>query len=141
MTRGFEFTQSIAKPQDGKVAWTHHQDLADAAAALLAEDDAKPTGKVVNLTNSSKWDMQDAALILTRILGKEITRVTLDVGDYVQSVVARGVPKAFAEMYAGFFKAAEDGEFVKEGDATLEQLVRKRPIALETFLEEHYAKR
>ncbi|MFI0446647.1 SDR family oxidoreductase [Actinomadura sp. 6N118] len=114
-------TGTLAVPQDGPVSWTAHEDLADAAAFTLTED-GTPEGITPPLTAPHALDFADVAEILSRIIGRTITRVVMDDDEWVTAAVASGMPRPAAEFSLTMFAASRNGEF-NATDPTLEATI------------------
>lgn len=117
-------TGTLAAPQDGPVSWTAHEDLAEAAALALADDDdgGALTGITPPLTAPRTLDFADVADILSRITGRTVTRVVMDDDEWTSAAVAAGMPRPAAEFSLTMFAAARNGEF-DATDPTLEATV------------------
>jgi NAD(P)H dehydrogenase (quinone) len=115
----------LIAPADGKVSWTTHHDLADAAATALTE----PTtlhGITAPLTAGVAHDLADVARIASELTGKPIERVVVSDAEYEQTLVAQGLPPIAIEMTLGLFRAARAGDFAAV-DGQLERLLGRVP--------------
>ncbi len=123
----------IVAPADGKVAWTTHSDLAAAAAAILA---GKKTfdGPTPPLTGSEALDLADLASVASSILGTSITRQVISDDAFREKAKERGLPEGYVRISLGYYEASRRGEFGKL-DATLEQLIGRRPKIMHEVLE------
>jgi NAD(P)H dehydrogenase (quinone) len=119
-------TGMIEAPTDGKVSWTAHADLAEAAAIILAQD-GKYNGPTPPLTGAQALDFADLAKIATDVMGKPVQRKTLSDDEMKAKVAARGAPESVARIALGFFIASRNGEFATL-DPTLAQILG-RPLA------------
>ncbi|GIJ68469.1 NAD(P)H-binding protein [Virgisporangium ochraceum] len=124
-------TGRLVAPEDGPVSWTGHDDLADAAAALLVGGEP---GVTPPLTAPDMLDLAAVAAILSGITGREITRVVTGDEEWVEASVARGMPRAYAEFGLGVYRAARRGEFAVT-DPTLETLIGRPAESVRTRLE------
>ncbi len=122
----------IAAPADGKVAWTTHADLADAAAAVLtgAETFDGPTPP---LNTGEALDLADLASLGSSLLGHSVNRELVDDDTFRQLLTQRGLPENVAKMTLGFYEASRRGEF-SAIDNTLERLVRRHPAGMREVL-------
>ncbi|MEU9185255.1 NAD(P)H-binding protein [Streptomyces sp. NPDC048484] len=129
-------TQSgeVVLPADGPVSWTAHADLADAAAAILA-DEGRIDGPTPPLTAARALTFDDIAGIATDVTGRAITRTTVPDDQFRQQLVGRGVPAEAADQLLGLFAAGRAGEFAAV-DPALATLLGREPIALSTVLRE-----
>ncbi|MEY9965017.1 NAD(P)H dehydrogenase (quinone) [Streptacidiphilus sp. MAP12-16] len=124
----------VVLPADGPVSWTAHADLADAAAAILA-DEGRIDGPTPPLTAAQALTFDDIARIATDVTGRTITRTTAPDEQFRQQLVGGGVPAETAGQLLGIFAASRAGEFAAV-DSTLETLLGREPIALSTVLRE-----
>jgi NAD(P)H dehydrogenase (quinone) len=115
----------IEAPTDGRVSWTAHADLAEAAAIILAHE-GKYDGPTPPLTGSKALDYADLAKIATEVLGKPVQRKTLTDDKLKAKIAARGMPESVAHLALGFFIASRNGEFATV-DPTLGKLLG-RPL-------------
>ncbi|MGW0656289.1 SDR family oxidoreductase [Streptomyces umbrinus] len=122
----------VALPGDGPVSWTAHADLAEAAAAILA-DEGRFDGPTPPLTAAQALTFDDIARIATDVTGRTITRSTAPDDRFQQQLVGRGVPAEAADQLLGIFTASRAGEFAAV-DPTLTTLLGREPITLSTVL-------
>ncbi len=121
-------------PADGKVSWTAHADLAEAAAAILAVE-GRYDGPTPPLTGFEALDFADLAQTASELLGRAVQRKVISDDDFRSRAAARGTPPAFAEFALGYYRASRDGEF-SAVDSTLEQLLGRRPRSAREMLAE-----
>jgi uncharacterized protein YbjT (DUF2867 family) len=127
----------IALPADGPVCWTAHDDLAAAAAAILA-DEGRFDGPTPPLTAARALTFDDIAGLAAEVTGRAFTRTTIPDEVYVKQLTAGGVPAAAANQVLGIFAASRAGEFAT-ADPTLATLTGRDPVPLRTLLREHLA--
>ena len=127
-------TGLLETPVDGKIAWTAHADLAEAAAAILA-DEGRYDGPTPPLTGSQALDFADLAGIASELLGKPVHRETLPDEVLRAKIVARGAPEAAATMLLGLYAASRNGEFATV-DPTLGQLLGSSPTTMRELIAE-----
>ena len=125
----------LMAPKDGKFSWTAHADLAEAAAAILA-DEGRFDGATPPLTGSEALDFADLAALASQVSGKDISRVTVSDEDYLARMVQGGTPARVAQFALGMFVASRRGEFAAV-DPTLEGLVGHRPRTLRELFAAH----
>ncbi len=132
-------TDVIRAPADGKIAWTAHADLAEAAAIILADiidgNHARHDGPTPPLTASQALDFGDIAAIASALSGRSVRRETLSDADLRAGMAARGAPDSAAAMLLGLYAASRKGEF-STVDPTLERLLGRTPIAMRDLLAE-----
>ena len=121
-------TGLIEAPADGKVSWTAHADLAEAAAIILA-DEGSYEGPTPPLTSSEALDLSDLAALASGLLGREITRETITDDTLRTRMLARGLPERVIAISLGLYRASRDGEFAQV-DPTLEKLLGRPPIRM-----------
>lgn len=114
-------TGELVALEDGPVSWTAHDDLAEAAAAILASE-ASFDGPTPPLTGPEALDLADVAAILSDLTGRTIRRV-----------VVRDDASEVPEMMLGMFRAARRGEFATTGPE-LKNLIGHPATPLRTLL-------
>lgn len=127
-------TGLVEAPADGKVAWTAHADLAEAAAIILA-DEGRFEGATPPLTGPEALDLSDFAAIATSVSGGTIERRIIADDELRARMAARGVPDTAVRITLGLYAASRAGEFATV-DPTLEQLLGRRPIAVRQLIEQ-----
>ncbi|GAA2600784.1 MULTISPECIES: NmrA family NAD(P)-binding protein [Streptomyces] len=127
-------TGEIALPADGPVAWTAHADLAEAAAAILA-DEGRFEGPTPPLTGSRALTFDDIAALATELTGRTFTRATAPDAAFRDHLVGQGVPADYADQLLGIFAAARAGEF-SVADPTLAALLGREPLGMREVLGE-----
>ena len=121
-------TGELVAPADGPVSWTSPGDLAEGAAAILA-DEGRFDGPTPPLTAADAVDLQGVAAVLSEVSGRTVRRVVVDDEDYVQRLVDRGTPEPFARLFLNSFRAARRGEFAVT-DPTLQRLIGRPPTTV-----------
>ncbi|WP_164419214.1 Rossmann-fold NAD(P)-binding domain-containing protein [Streptomyces salinarius] len=121
-------------PADGPVAWTTHTDLAEATAAILA-DEGRFEGPTPSLTASRALSFDDLAAIATEVTGRTCTRSTAPEAGFRDHLVAQGVPAHYADQVLGIFAAARAGEF-STPDPTPGTLLGREPAGMREVLGE-----
>lgn len=122
----------LAFPRDGKVSWTAHRDLADAAAAIL-EDEGRSDGPTPPLTASEALDLEDLARLAAELLGRPVKREVVADEELRTRLSSQGVPAARVAILLGLFEASRRGEFAS-GDPTLERLVGRAPASVRSLM-------
>jgi uncharacterized protein YbjT (DUF2867 family) len=126
----------IALPADGPSCWTAHDDLADAAAAILA-DEGSFDGPTPPLTAARALTFDDIAGIAAEIAGRVITRTVVPDDQFMNQLAADGVPAEVAGPLLGIFTASRAGEFAAP-DPTLAGLLGREPTPLSAVLRAHF---
>jgi uncharacterized protein YbjT (DUF2867 family) len=117
---------------DGKTAWAAHADLAEAAAAILA-DEGCFDGPTPPLTGNELLDLADLARIASDILGKPIRREPSNDEALEAKLKARGVLEKMAKLAIGYYRASRAGEFAPT-NPTLEKLIGRKPTPMREVL-------
>jgi len=120
----------LRTPADGPVAWTTHEDLAEADAALLTS--AETIDGPVKLTASTQYDFSELAELASGILGRPVTRTIIDDATF-QAEMAGKLPPTQLGFMMSYYRAARSGEFIK-GDETLSRLLGRQPTTMQEFL-------
>ncbi len=124
-------------PQDGKVSWTAHRDLADATAAILA-DEGRFDGPTPPLTAARALDLEDLAALAAELLGRPVTREVESDEELRERLTGQGIPPARIAIMLGLFAASRRGEFASS-DSTLERLIGRSSTSLRTLMSESLA--
>ncbi|MFD4539654.1 NAD(P)H-binding protein [Streptomyces bauhiniae] len=127
----------VALPEDGPVSWTAHADLAEAAAAILA-DEGRYDGPTPPLTAPRSLTFADLAALATGITGRPFTRTTVPDDAFRRHLAEAGLPADRVDGLLGVFTAARAGEFAAQ-DPALTTLIGRAPIELEAVLREQLA--
>jgi NAD(P)H dehydrogenase (quinone) len=130
-------TGDIALPADGPVAWTGHDDLAEAAAAILAEE-GRFEGPTPPLTGAAALDFDTVAEIASQATGRPFTRTAVPDGAFRDQALAHGAPAPIADLMLSIFAAARHGEFTAV-DSTLAELIGREPATFGALLEHAWA--
>jgi NAD(P)H dehydrogenase (quinone) len=117
-------SHSIVVPADGAVSWTSRDDVAEAAAIILASDGGYDGP--VTLTASAALTFDDVAGIATEILSTEVTRIVVDPDEWIATQVATGTPEFLARFTLGIFLGAESGK-LSGTDPLLANLLGRDP--------------
>jgi NAD(P)H dehydrogenase (quinone) len=81
----------------------------------------------------------EIAEMLSNITGKEVKYHKPDLGTYIETLAAAGVPKEIASFLGGFGTAIGEGEFDTHR-SDLKKLLGRNPMELEEFLRITYSK-
>lgn len=124
-------TGELRVPRDAAVAWTTHDDLAEAAARILV--DGRFAGATPPLTGPHAVDMARVAEIASRIARREIRHVVVPDEEYRQGLLSAGLPAPAADMLVGLFAASRRGDF-GPADPALPSLLGRPAISIEEYL-------
>lgn len=122
----------IYAPEDGKVAWTTHADLAEAAAIALGGESGLD-GLTPPLTAGEAFDFEDLAAVASEITGRQIKRIVVADARWRETLVSHGAPEAQADLLVGIFQASRRGDFATV-DPTLERLLGRPPQTMRDVL-------
>ncbi|MBC7799086.1 MAG: NAD(P)H-binding protein [Gemmatimonadaceae bacterium] len=126
-------TGVVEAPADGKVSWTAHADLAEAAAIILAHG-SRYDGPTPPLTGAEALDLADMAAIASTLLQRPISREMIEDDDLRTKMAARGAPGPAVDTVVGLYVASRNGEFATV-DPTLERLLGRRLASVHSLLE------
>ncbi len=129
--RGFE-AGVIAAPEDGKVAWTTHDDLAAADAALLAGGDVID-GPTPPMTGSEALDLADLARLFGEITGKPVSRTIISDQEILEGIRKAGLPDGTIAVIAGYYRAARADEFATI-NPMLARILGRAPQTMGNFI-------
>jgi len=93
---------------DGKVAYVAHEDCAAAAAAVLTGG-AGHNGRAYDITGPELIGASQLAELYTQITGRPVTRQAVSDAQYIEDLVAAGVPEFLAPFLASFGVATRLG--------------------------------
>ncbi|MBK4216296.1 NAD(P)H-binding protein [Paracoccus caeni] len=128
---GFEAGMLVG-PEDGKVVWTAHEDLAEADTRFLAGLH-QIDGPTPPLTGAEALDLSDLARIGTEVLGRDIGRRIVSEVEMAGAARQRGLPEPTIEITLGYFRAAKAGEFAQP-DPTLQQMLGRKPQGMRDYM-------
>lgn len=120
-------TGVIRAPADGKIAWTTHQDIAEATVAVLL-DVGGFDGPTPPLTTEA-LDLADLAELASKAWGRAIRREVISDDEYRAELEKRGLPPDEVESALGFYLASRAGEF-SELDTQLADLLDGPPTPI-----------
>lgn len=126
-------TGVLEAPADGKVCWTAHADLAEAAAVIVANGGFD--GPTPPLTASRALDLSELARSVSELRGRPIERRVLSDEQMRQKLSARGLPPHVARIALGLYVASRAGEF-SAVDSTLEKLIGRAPTQMHDLIAE-----
>lgn len=89
-------TGELALPEEGPVAWTAHDDLAEAAALVLV--DRGPDCPTPPLTAGAALTLAEVARAGAELTGRRVTARTVSDEERVAALVARGLPESTARF-------------------------------------------
>lgn len=120
-------TGVLAAPHDGPVAWTAHDDLAAAAAAILVDAPGRFNGPTPPLTAAAALDLAQIAALLSVLHGRPVQHRPVPDDEHARRLAERGLPPAVIDITMGMYRAARQREFAAV-DPTLATLIGRAPI-------------
>ncbi|GAA2108084.1 NAD(P)H-binding protein [Kitasatospora saccharophila] len=127
----------IELPADGPVAWTGHDDLAEATAVILTEE-GRFEGPTPPLTAPAALDFDSVARVATEVTGRPFGRTVVPDEAFHEQALAHGAPAPIADLMLSIFAAARNGEFAAV-DPTLAELIGREPVGFRALLEQEWA--
>jgi NAD(P)H dehydrogenase (quinone) len=122
---------------DTGAAYVSRNDLAEAVAnVLIAENNES---KEYAMNNVENYSMKNSADILSKITNTTVNYTSPSLEIYSDVLTKAGVPGEYVGMFVGFGAAIERGEFYADS-TDLENLLGRKPISLEDFLQQVYSK-
>lgn len=123
----------IAGPAgDGRVAYVAREDVADVAAAVLA-DPAAHAGEVLDVTGDERLTLAEAAAVLTEETGREVRYEDETREQAYASRAHFGAPAYEVEGWVTSYEAVAAGELDATSDV-VERLAGHPPLRLREFL-------
>lgn len=120
----------------GKTPHIAREDLARAAAAVLASNDT--SSSTVTLTGSELFTVEQIASLASEITGKPISVVHVPDEGLAQGLTAAGLPEFIIPMVVSFDANTRAGKFDIITDS-FTKLTGKTPVKLKAFLEANKA--
>ena len=124
-------TGVIAVPADGPVSWTGRNDLAEAAAVILAS--AGGFDGPTTLTAHEAPTFAEVAEIASELTGRTIAAKILAEDEWVEEQIAAGRPAAAVRFTLGMYQAAHQG-FFSGVDSLLSRLLGREPQTVRKVL-------
>lgn len=134
MTDGAASIGVLEAPADGKVSWTAHSDLAEAAARVIAGR-VSFTGPTPPLTGLDTLAFTDLAEILSEVTGNPVIRKVISDADFEAKLADRGVPPKVIPISLGYYRAARAGEF-SHVENTLQEIIGRVPTTLKQVVQD-----
>lgn len=116
---------------DGRIAYIARDDLARAAAVVLASDDT--SNRILTLTGEQAWSARDVARRVSALTGKPLAVVAMTAEQLSDGLKAHGFPPVLAGVFASFDAAAAAGDLGEVTD-DYRQLTGRAPTTLDAWL-------
>ncbi|KAF8249900.1 NAD(P)-binding protein [Wilcoxina mikolae CBS 423.85] len=127
----FPTTTKVALPNDGEIAWTSRDELAEGTAKVLLEDRFR--NETLLLTAQEKLNLRDTAAAVSNALGKEVSFEVVPKEEYVKALVRDGKPEWVAVIWAETYDGMAKGEGATV-DPLLEELLGRKPIGAKEWI-------
>jgi len=127
----FPKTTKVALPNDGEIAWTSRDELAEGTAKVLLEDRFR--NETLLLTAQERLDLRGVAAVISKALGKEVSFEIVSKEEYVKALASDGKPESLAGIWAETYEGMAKGEG-RTVDPLLEQLLGRKPIGAEEWI-------
>ncbi|WP_300532500.1 SDR family oxidoreductase [uncultured Mameliella sp.] len=102
-----EMGQHFGAAGEGRFATASRQDIAEAAAVVLAHEGHE--GKTYELGGDTDFSLSDYAALLSEVANKPVAYVDLDEASYAAALVGAGLPEGFAAILANSDARAATG--------------------------------
>lgn len=122
--------------RNGKASYVLREELAEAAAHILATDGHQ--NKLYQLTNSDSVSFYDIAAEITNVTGKEISYQSPPVEEFESMLKSFGVPDQYIGMFS-MWAVALSQNTMDADDSTLEQFLGRKPTTMKQFIDQVYA--
>jgi NAD(P)H dehydrogenase (quinone) len=94
---------------DGRTAYVSRDDCAAAAAAVLSGGD-EHSGRAYDITGPELIGAADLARLYSEAGGKPVKAVNVSDAEFIDGLVAAGLPRGVAELLASFGEAIREGQ-------------------------------
>lgn len=123
---------TLAGPEDGKVAWTTHEDLAYVDARFLTGHETFD-GATPPLTGREALDLADLARTASDVTGRTIERQIITEDQLIRNLHVANLPERVQKIVLGYYRGARAGEFLPV-DPTLERILGRAPRRIQEVL-------
>lgn len=122
---------------DGRVSWVTRDDIAAAAAAVLASP-AEHVNQTYDMTGPEALTMAETVALLSEVSGRDYTYVDETIEEAWESRRPTGAPDWEIEGWITSYTSIADGEMAKvSGD--VEQLTGRAPVSVRDWLQAHFS--
>jgi NAD(P)H dehydrogenase (quinone) len=122
---------------DGRTAYVTREDCAAAAAAVLSAGD-EHSGKAYDITGPELIGAADLARLYSQAGGKPVEAVNVSDAEFVDGLVAAGLPPGVGELLASFGAAIRDGQ-LGQLSSDVQDLTGRAPAPLSSVLASAFA--
>jgi NAD(P)H dehydrogenase (quinone) len=126
------FENGIRVPaNNGKMAPATRDELAEAHAEILSTSGHE--NQAYSLGGSETVSFAEIAETLSEIKGRPVPFTSISTEEYIEGIVAKGIPRQVAEFISSWVMAIEEGEFeYSSGD--LERLLGRKTKSFKTYI-------
>lgn len=135
LPRAIQSGQLINAIGSGKASYVTREDIAHVAAAVLAS--SFEGRRALDITGPAAVSQEEIAATLSKLTGKHITYVPVELDALVQGMVAGGLPQPMAEAFASFDTAIAQDKLSAVSNV-VEELTGRQPTSVEKFLAAHH---
>jgi uncharacterized protein YbjT (DUF2867 family) len=121
---------------EGKVAFIDSRDTADAAIAVLTDEDKRHIGKEYQLTGPEALTFAEASQELSKGLGFQVSYVNLTEEDYARVLADSGVPQPVINILLQINRNARENNLA-EVTSDVQSLTGLSPRSLQTFARDY----
>ena len=122
--------------QTGRASYVLREELAEAAAHILATDGHQ--NKLYKFTNTDSVSFSDIAGELSRTIGKEVSYQSPPVEEFESMLKSFGVPDQYIGMFTTWATALSQ-HTMDANDLTLERFLGRKPTTMKQFINQVYA--
>lgn len=128
-------TEVVKLPNDGRIAWTSREELGEATAKLMAEDEYfdRFRNRKVLLAAQEALDCRGVTKVISEATGKEVGFEIVALDEYTKEFAKNGRPEWLARVWATTYDglAKGEGELV---DGLMEEVLGRKPITASEWI-------
>jgi NAD(P)H dehydrogenase (quinone) len=122
---------------DGRTAYVSREDCAAAAAAVLSGGD-EHSGRAYDITGPELIGAADLARLYSEAGGKPVEAVNVSDAEFIEDLIAAGLPRAVGELLASFGVAIREGQLAALS-SDVQSLTGRAPAPLSSVLGSAFA--
>ncbi|CAF1172975.1 unnamed protein product [Rotaria sp. Silwood1] len=127
-------TNEIVIPADGGIPFVARDDLAEATAKILIEPTNIYQNKTILLTGSRLYTLKETALIVSKILDRQIPIKIVSLDEYINRNL-KNQNEVWVRIWATIYLALQRGD-LSQIDTTLEKILQRSPKSFEQTIKE-----
>jgi uncharacterized protein YbjT (DUF2867 family) len=125
----------MAYPKDSPIAWTDVRDTGAVGARILL-DPGPHADKTYEFTGK-KTTNDEVAAVFSQVLGRPIAYVPITVEQNEAALKSRNMPDWLVAHLVTIAKLGHAGSFSTENTKPIEDLVKRAPLTMRQFVEDH----